>query len=142
MEYSAGSCRKYLTNSVRLFALLLVVRFVCRFWLLAFLIRWKNNGMLLLTEWNWLNYEFRNLLYCDAFAHSSHRNSVHKIRFNQETYAWLMTAYTSASSRHSVAQGTPHAPLAVIILYLLTSWHFWANFTIILAPTGRIRFLQ
>jgi hypothetical protein len=89
-EYSAGYSRKFLTNNVCLFTLLLDVRVLYPCWLPAFLIRQKNNGMLLLTEWNWHNYEFWNLLYSHALAHPNHRNIVHKVRFNREIYACIL----------------------------------------------------
>jgi hypothetical protein len=84
--------RNFQQTLIFCFSLLLVFRFLYRCWLPAFLIRWKNNGMLLLTEWNWHNYEFWNLLYFVAFAYSNHRNIVHKIRFTLEIYACILHA--------------------------------------------------
>jgi hypothetical protein len=142
--------KKNLTALFFCFSLLLVVIFLYRCWLPAFLIWWKNNEMLLLPVWNWDNYGFWNLLYCDPLSHSNHRNIVHKISlFAKYTHVFCMP-YDSIyecilmafCSREQSGVWKPFAHLAVRFLYLLTAWRFWSNFTIILAPTGRIRLLQ
>jgi hypothetical protein len=119
--------------------------FFCRGWLLAFRIRQNNNGVLLNTEWNWHNYEFWNLTYCDALVRYNHRNIIHKYdliaKYNQvfcvpynRIYKCICTAFFT---RQHSSLLRPYGHLAPTFLSLLISWRILCNFAILFASTDR-----